>query len=162
MENLPKKFKLFFALVTASATIVLGWNIIHTDWSNIQLIHVIVFGILAIASESLPVALPKGGYVTVSYAIFLSSLILFPLGVTLTAVAISGLIIFGKVASEQPLYKRVFNASQYVLSLAAAYSAINFFDPALFQFDWKSMLHYLAAASIFMIINITILSSQSP
>lgn len=158
MESLPKKFKLFFTLVTVSAIIVLGWVIIHTDWNITQLIHVLIFGILAIASESLPVALPKGGYVTVSYAIFLSSLIMFPLGVTLTAVALSGLIIFGKVALEQPLYKRVFNASQYVLSLVAAYGAMNFFDPSVFQFDWKSLMHYMIAASVFMIINITIVS----
>lgn len=158
MESLPKKFKIFFTLVTVSAIIVLGWNIIYTDWNTTQLTHVLIFGILAIASESLPVALPKGGYVTVSYAIFLSSLILFPLGVTLTAVALSGLIIFGKVALEQPLYKRVFNASQYVLSLAAAHGAMNFFDLSSFQFDWKSLLQYLIAASVFLVINITIVS----
>ncbi|GAB6153179.1 HD-GYP domain-containing protein [Desulfosporosinus burensis] len=158
MESLPKKFKLFFTVVTASATVVLGWNILHTDWSITLFVHLLIFGILAIASESLPVALPKGGYVTVSYAIFLSSLILFPLGVTLTAVALSGLIIIGKAGIEQPLYKRVFNASQYVLSLAAAYGAMNFFDPSSFQFDWKSLLHYLIAASVFMVMNITIVS----
>jgi len=158
MGNLPKNFKLFFVLISTCAMIILVWNIIHTDWNITQLIHVLIFGILAIASESLPVALPKGGYVTVSYAIFLSSLILFPLGVTLTAVALSGLIIFGKVASEQPLYKRVFNASQYVLSLGAAYGAMNFFDPSAFQFDWKSLMHYLIAASVFMVFNITIVS----
>ncbi len=158
MESLPKKFKLFFALVTTSAIVVLGWNILHTDWNIKLLIHLIIFGILAIASESLPVALPKGGYVTVSYSIFLSSLILFPLGVTLTAMALSGLVIFGKAGLEQPLYKRAFNASQYVLSLAAAYGAMNFFDFAAFEFDWKSLMHYLIAAIVFMVINITIVS----
>lgn len=158
MESLPKKFKLFFTFVTVSATIVLGWNIIHTDWNITQLIHVLIFGILAIASESLPVALPKGGYVTVSYPIFLSALILFPLGVTLTAMALSGLIIFGKVALEQPIYKRVFNASQYVLSLAGAYGVMGFFKPSSFQFDLKSLILYLIAASVFMVINITIVS----
>jgi len=158
MESLPKKFKFLFILVTVSAMIVLGWNIIHTDWNITQLIHVLVFGMLAIASESLPVALPKGGYVTVSYPIFLSALILFPLGVTLTAMALSGLIIFGKAGLDQPFYKRVFNASQYVLSLAAAYGVMDFFKPSSFQFDWKSLILYLIAASAFMVINITIVS----
>ncbi|WP_407306529.1 HD-GYP domain-containing protein [Desulfosporosinus sp. SB140] len=158
MESLPKKFKLLFLIVTSCAMIVLGWNILHTDWNLTQLFHLLVFGMLAVASESLPVALPKGGYVTVSYPIFLSALILFPLGVTLTAMALSGLIIFGKVASEQPFYKRVFNGSQYVLSLAIAYSVMDFFKPTSLQFDLKSLLLYLMAASIFMVINITIVS----
>ena len=158
MESLPKKFKLLFILVTACATMVLGWNILHTDWNITLLVHLLIFGILGIASESLPVALPKGGYVTVSYAIFLSSLILFPLGVTLTAMALAGLIIFGKAGLEQPLYKRVFNASQYVLSLAVAHGVMSFINPSSFQFDWKSLLLYLIVASVFLVINVTIVS----
>ncbi len=153
MESLPKKFTLFFILVTTCAAIVLGWNIIYTDWDTAQLINLLVFGMLAIASESLPVALPKGGYVTVSFSVFLSALILFPLGVSLTAVALSGLIIFGKVASEEPLYKRVFNASQFVLSLATAYGVMNFFKPSSFQFDSKSIMLYFIAAAVYMAIN---------
>ena len=145
-------------LVTASATVVLGWNILHTDWNITLLVRLLIFGLLAIASESLPVALPKGGYVTVSYPIFLSALIMFPLGVTLTATTLSGLVIFGKAGLEQPLFKRVFNSSQYVLSLAAAYGVINSFKFSSFQFDWKSLMLYLMAASVFMVLNITIVS----
>jgi len=158
MGILPKKFKFLYILITVSAIVVLGWNILHTDWNLTLLVHLLIFGIIAIASESLPVALPKGGYVTVSYPIFLSALILFPLGVTLTAMALAGLIIVGKAGLEQPLWKRVFNASQYVLSLAAAYVAMNFFDPSSFQFDWKSLMHYLIASTVFMAINITFVS----
>ncbi|HEY8910714.1 MAG TPA: HD-GYP domain-containing protein [Desulfosporosinus sp.] len=158
MESLPKKFKLFFTLVTACATIVLGWNISHTDWNTAQVINLLVFGILAIAAESLPVALPKGGYVTVSYAVLLSALVLFPLGVTLTAMALAGLIIFGKIALEEPLYKRVFNASQYVLSLATAYGVMNIFKSSSVQFDAKSIILYLIAAAVYMVINTTIVA----
>lgn len=158
MEGLPNKFKIFFVLVTASAAIVLGWNVLHTDWNKILLIHVLVFGILGIASESLPVALPKGGYVTVSYPIFLSALILFPLGVALAAMALSGLFFFGKLSSEEPLYKRVFNASQYVLSLAVTYLVMEFFKSSSFQFDWKWIILYIVVAFVFLIINISIVS----
>ncbi len=158
MEKLSMKVKLFLAIITTSATLVLGWNVIRTDWNHELLIHLIVFAILAICSESLPVALPKGGYVTVSYPIFLTSLILFPLGVTLTAMALSGLLIFGKVASEQPFYKRVFNASQYVLSLATAYWVMNFFNSSPIQFDSISLILYLVAAFVYMIMNMTIIA----
>ena len=158
MESLPNKFKLFFTFVTISALIVLGWNIYYTDWDITLLVQLLIFAFLGISSESLPVALPKGGYVTVSYAIFLSSLILFPLGVTLTAMALAGLIIVGKAGLEQPLFKRVFNASQYVLSLTLAHGVMNFINPTSFQFDWKSLMLYLIVASAFLVINITIVS----
>ena len=158
MESLPKQFKLLFILVTTCAILLLGWNIFHTDWNTTLFIQLLTFGVLGIASESLPVALAKGGYVTVGFPIFLSSLILFPLGVTLTTVALSGMIIFGKVASEQPFYKRAFNASQYILSLGGAYWVINFFKPSSVQLEWKSLIFYLMAATVYMVINITIVS----
>lgn len=158
MERSSIEFKSFFAIITSSATIILVWNISHTYWDTAQLIHLLVFGILAISSESLPVALPKGGYVTVSYPIFLSSLILFPLGVTLSAMALSGLLIFGQARLEQPAYKRVFNASQYVLSLAASHGVMNLFKSSPVQFDSKSLIPYLIASSVFMVINMTIVA----
>jgi len=155
MEGLPKRFKLFFILVTATAIIVLGWNILHTDWNKVLIIHVLIFGILGIVSESLPVALPKGGYVTVSYPIFLSALILFPLGVTLTAVVLSGMLIFGNAGIAQSLYKRVFNASQYILSVAVARVIMNICEPSSFQINPKFLIMYAVAAIIFMVLNVT-------
>ncbi|MCO5385985.1 MAG: HD domain-containing protein [Desulfosporosinus sp.] len=158
MENISVKLKLFFAIIVTSATIILLWNMINTDWTKTQLINFLIFCILAIASESLPVALPKGGYVTVSYSIFLSSLILFPLGVTLSAMALSGLLIFGKAGLEQPLYKRVFNASQYVISLSVAHVAISYSEIPFFQFEIRSIIFYIIAATIYMVMNMTIVA----
>ncbi|ODA41135.1 HD-GYP domain-containing protein [Desulfosporosinus sp. BG] len=158
MNSLPNKFKLFFVIVTTLAIIVLGWNILHTNWNRMLLLQLLIFGFLGIVSESLPVALPKGGFVTVSYPIYLSELILFPIGVTLTASAMSALIIFGKVASEGPLYKRVFNASQCVLSLAVSYRVMNFFDPPLFQINSRFLILYVLAAAVYMILNVTLVS----
>jgi len=156
MENF--KVKLFFTIISASASLILVWNTIYTEWNTSQLIHLLVFGILAVACESLPVALPKGGYVTVSYSIFLSSLILFPLGVTLIVITLSCLLIFGKAGTEQPLYKRVFNASQYVLSISIAYTVISFAKSPNFQFDLLSIFFYVMAAIVYMVINMTIVA----
>ncbi len=156
MEKL--RVKLFFAIITTTATLILLWNIINTDWNINQLIQSLVFGILAIACESLPVALPKGGYVTVSYSIFLSSLLLFPLGVTLIIITLSCLLIFGKAGLDQPLYKRVFNASQYVLAITAAYTIISLSKSPYFRFDLESIIFYLMAAAVYMVINMTIVT----
>lgn len=158
MSGMPKKFRLLFTVVSAFALIVLGWNIHYTSWNGVLLAQVLIFGFLGIVSESLPVALPKGGYVTVSYPIYLSELILFPTGVTLTASAMSALIIFGKVASEGPFYKRVFNASQTVLSLALSYSVIYFFKSPSFQISAKFIFLYILAAIVYMVLNVTFVS----
>lgn len=158
MRHLPIKFKIVYIIVTITALTILVWNVFYTNWNIEQLIHVLIFGILAIACESLPVALPKGGYVTVGYPIFLCSLILFPLGVSLVVVVMAGILIFGKVASEQPLWKRVFNASQFLLSLSAAYWVINVIEPFSFQFSWKVLILYLIAAFVYMVMNITLVS----
>ncbi|MDR3539665.1 MAG: HD-GYP domain-containing protein [Desulfosporosinus sp.] len=158
MESLPKKFKQIFTLITIFATIVLGWNILYTHWNITLLIYLLIFGILGIASESLPVALPKGGFVTVSYPIFLSGLILFPLGVTLTVSAMAGLIILGDASVAQPLYKRVFNASQFVLSLAAAHGVMNLLKPPAFLINAKFLILYVIAAAVYMVLNITFVS----
>ena len=161
MEKLPRKFKILFLLITIPALIVWGLSLYYMNWNIVLLKHLIIFGLLAIASESLPVALPKGGYVTVGYSIFLSALMLFPLGVSLTVMVLSALFVIGKASAEQPLYKRIFNASQYVLSLAGGYYGIkSFISPGfqLLHFDLKTIMIYLLCACIYMILNITIVS----
>ncbi len=96
MKTLPKRFQLFFFLITLSATIILAWTVYSTEWNKDAVVNLLVFGILAVLCESMPVALPKGGYVTVSVAVFLSAAVLFPLGITLSIVTLGGLLVFGK------------------------------------------------------------------
>ena len=158
MRSLPIKFKVLFILVTVSALIVLVWNVFHVNWNQYLLLQVLIFGIIGIASESLPVALPKGGYVTVSYPIILAELILFPLGVTLTIILISYLAIMGKFASKTPCFKRAYNASQCILCVATAYEPLNYFKATVIQINVKFLILYILAAIIYLVLNITIVS----
>lgn len=158
MGSLPMKFKVLFILVTVSALVVLVWNVLKINWTQNLLLQVLIFGIIGIASESLPVALPKGGKVTVSYPIFLAELILFPLGVTLTVIPISYLAILGKFASKTPSFKRVFNASQCILSIAVAYKLLSLSKSSVIQINAKFLILYVIAAIIFMLLNVTIVS----
>jgi len=158
MKGLPLKFKLFFILVTCLALIILVNSIVHTEWTSEEIKQLLIFGALAIVSESLPVALPKGGFVTVSYAVFLAAVILFPPGVSLSVVFLGGLLVFGKSVSGQPFFKRIFNASQFVLSLSASYAVIYFSGISNFRFDVQSMLLYTGVALAYMITNVTIVT----
>jgi HD-GYP domain-containing protein (c-di-GMP phosphodiesterase class II) len=158
MKTLPKRFQLFFFLITLSATIILAWTVYSTEWNKDAVVNLLVFGILAVLCESMPVALPKGGYVTVSVAVFLSAAVLFPLGITLSIVTLGGLLVFGKDVANAPFYKRVFNASQFMLSVTFAHSIFGLINNKIFSFTLSGILIYIAMAFIYMFTNLTIVT----
>lgn len=158
MKDLPKEFKYFFVLITSVAAVGLGYVIFNTSWTQNDAKNLIIFAILAIASESLPVALPKGGYVTVSYSVFMSAVILFPPGVSLTVVALGGLLVVGKASVGEPLFKRVFNAAQFVLSVSLAYGVFAFSGVSAIQLDAQSVFIYILVCTVFAIANMAIVS----
>lgn len=158
MDNLPINFRRLFKLVTILAGVTLILSVSNTKWTSTELIHILIFGILAVASESLPVALPRGGFVTVSYAVFFSAVILFPEGVALTIAAFGGLFVLGRAANAQPLFKRLFNGSQYLLSQAAAAYVLNLTGIEGFHYKTLSVFVYILVAITYMITNITIVT----
>jgi HD-GYP domain-containing protein (c-di-GMP phosphodiesterase class II) len=158
MNNLPLKFRRLFILVTGLAAVVFIFSIVNTQWSPTEIGHIFIFGILAIASESLPVALPRGGFVTVSYAVFFSAVILFPAGVSLSIAILGGLFVLGKAGKDQALYKRLFNGSQYLLSQAAAAYVLKLTGIEGFHYILSSLIVYIAVAFTYMIVNITIVT----
>ncbi|HEX3014896.1 MAG TPA: HD-GYP domain-containing protein [Desulfobacteria bacterium] len=158
MKSLPKEFRTFFWLITLSAVLVMGYSLYHTTWSLGQTLNLLIFVALAIASESMPVALPKGGYVTVSYSIFFASSVLFPLGMALCVAVFAGASVVGKAGKDQPLFKRVFNASQFVLSLWTAGLVIQAFGVNTYQLSLGSVTVYLASALTFIIVNVTVVA----
>lgn len=159
MKDLPAKFKKFFIANFIIAMLLSLWLIYKHSWSGIDLTHLVIFSILSIGSESLPIALPKGGYVTVGYAVFISALILFPVGVVIPIVIVGGVLIFGKAAEGQVLYKRIFNSSQYVISISLASFVLNTFNLGhSIQFNISAISIYIIAALTYMLTNMTIVS----
>lgn len=158
MKSMPRQFRGFFTLITVLALPILVLAIWYTPWSVAQVVNLLVFGTLAVLSESLPVPLPKGGYVTVSYSIFVATLISFPVGVGLCVGTAGGLFVIGKAAKDQPLYKRIFNASQFVLSLSIAKSVLLFGERLNFQLTFFSTVLYILGALTFVLVNITIVA----
>ena len=102
MKDLPKSFNRLFILITLLALVIWVRAIYQVDWTILHVFHLLIFGLLAAASESLPVSLPRGGYVTVSFAVFICGVILFPLGVSTSVAAIGGLFVFGKDVEGEP------------------------------------------------------------
>ncbi len=158
MKTLPKACQLFIMFIILIAIGILSWAVFHTAWTRDTIVNLLVFVILAVISESLPVALPKGGYVTVTYTIVLSSAALFPLGITLLVVVLGALFVFGKAAGGEPLYKKIFNASQFVVSVACAYGIFGFTGDKIFAINLHWVTNYIIMALVYLFINITIVT----
>lgn len=152
------KFRRYFIFIVCCAFILFFWCIFSTHWDINLLTKLLIFAGLAIGSECLPVALPKGGYVTVSYAVFVAAAILFPMGAILPIAACGALILFGKAAEEQPLWKRVFNGSQFIISLVLAKNVLIQAGLTPFEVDIRNLLIYLLAALVYMLSNVTLVS----
>lgn len=158
MKTLSKEFQYFFWFIVILASAIWIWALLHLSWTDVTITDLLVFGVLAVVSESMPVALPKGGYVTVSYAVFLSAGVLFPLGISLSVVALGGLLVFGKGVAGEPIFKRVFNASQFVISLALSNTLIGFSGNEVFQLNFYWVILYFVVALIYMTTNISIVT----
>lgn len=151
----PASFKRFLTLIAAFAVTALVISVVNTKWTASALTHILIFGILAVASESFPVTLPKGGFVTVSYAIFYSTMILFPGGVALSVSALGGLLVFGKAANGKFLLIRVFNTSRYILSQTVAQFILKLAGiGGGLHLKTRTLLIYIAVSIIYTIINI--------
>lgn len=159
MSKMPKNFLNFFLLTSLFAGAILVFMATGTLWDKNSFMHLLVFGSLVIASESLPVALPKGGFVTVSYAIFMSSLITLPPGVSFVVAAFAGLLVVGKAGLDYPLWKRVFNASQFILSMFAAWGMMQFGGGRNgFEFTLNAFLLYALSSLAYVLTNVTFVS----
>ncbi|TGE33853.1 HD-GYP domain-containing protein [Desulfosporosinus sp. Sb-LF] len=157
MKNLPKAFVRLFILMTLLALIIWLRAICQMEWSSKDIFHLLIFGLLAAASESLPVSLPRGGFVTVGFAVFLSVAILFPLGVSSSVALIGGMLVFGKEVRGEPFFKRVFNASQFVVSLGVAGVVLKTTGTG-FSVEPQAIIIYLLAALAYMLTNMTVVA----
>ncbi|MGC7871879.1 HD-GYP domain-containing protein [Desulfosporosinus sp. SYSU MS00001] len=159
MNNLPIKFKHFLLLITVSAAVLLIASIVHTKWTSATITHLLILGILAVLCESFPVALPRGGFVTVSFAVFYTALILYPGGVAFSVSVLGGLFPLGRGAKEQPLFKRIFNSSQYLLSQAVAQYVLWLAGiGGGFHNKFRSLVIYVMVSLIYMLANISLVT----
>lgn len=158
MENIPIKFRRFFFITSTLALISLIFFVFQIEWNKDTIIDLLVFGILAIASESLPVALPIGGYVTVGFAVFFSSIISVEPGISLLVAAFGGLFVISSKDLDAPLWKRIFNASQFVLSVAVAIGFLNMTRMQGFYLNTETTFLYLLVAVTYVFTNVSIVS----
>ncbi len=115
MKGLPKSAKIYILMITLPALGLLVYFTLKTHFDYPVLRGLVFFGILALFSESLKVNLPKGGYVTVTFAVLYACILLFGTAVA-AFVTIIGIVISNFITREKkPWYKLMFNCGQYVI-----------------------------------------------
>lgn len=139
MKDYPVSAQIYIKAIIVSAGLFLTYLTATTTFSVALVRGLVFFGGLAVLTDSLPVRLPKGGYVAVTVSVIYAAIVLF--GPCVAAyVAIIGLVFCRFIiADRDPLHKLFFNCAQFVIAAGVAgyvyrqsggnFWDINFLDP---------------------------------
>lgn len=155
METFSRKTLILYFIIAVIAAVLFINSFIHYSWTLEKLQHLLLFSVLAILTESMPVALPKGGYVSVSFTIIYAALVLFDPPIVVVVALSAALFNF----CRETLFKRIFNSAQFVISVVLSRYIIGFFDVSSFQLTFYNVFVYIFAAVCFFIVNATIVST---
>lgn len=114
---LPARLKVYIltvAVVAALLFIYLALAAGEVFWPG-----VLLFGLLVLLSESLPVDLPRTASISVSFTILFAAILVFKPLVAVLA-SLFGAFAFREIKKKIPWYRVIFNASQFVLSTGMA------------------------------------------
>ncbi len=111
-----RKFPLYVYVYAVFLVGVAFLVYIISNYGNISLLGVALFGLLVFASDNLSSPLPKTGSVSVNFGITLASLIIYG---PATAAVVTIISIFNIKAfiKKVPYYKHLFNSGQYLISI---------------------------------------------
>lgn len=155
MKRYPSKAQIYIKVMIGAACGVLTYLTLTTDFTSEALRGLLFFGSLAVLTDSLPVKLPKGGYVAVTVSVIYAALILFGPSIA-SYVAIIGLVFCRFVIKEhEPLHKLLFNCAQFVLAVGCAGKVYTMLGGVYWDIDFLNLTPLVAAALACFIINVT-------
>jgi HD-GYP domain-containing protein (c-di-GMP phosphodiesterase class II) len=106
------KTKLYIIIISVNAFFLFLYLVSLWDYTLFEIFPFLFFLFLNIAAESMPVQLPRGLYVSVSFATIFASILLFQ---PLEVVVLTACGYLFSVGKEKVIIKYIFNASQLVL-----------------------------------------------
>lgn len=155
MKDYPVSAQIYIKVVIISAVLFLAYLTVTTTFSGPSVRGLVFFGGLAILTDSLPVRLPKGGYVAVTVSVIYAAIILF--GPCIAAyVAIAGMV-FCKfiISNREPLHKLLFNCAQFVIAVGVAGFVYSYSGGRFWDVNFADPAALIAAAITYSFINIT-------
>lgn len=151
-KQTPKKAILYIIALACMAIAVTAYALLGMDWIQVRWFTVVVFLLLIVLSDSFPVTLPRGGSVTVSFAVNAASILLFqPLIVI--AIAVARDIYLLLKGNNQT--KHLFNISQVSVSTGCAALVYRYLTPAAADFSFNHIPAFIASMVILFLLNHT-------
>jgi len=126
---------------------------IVSRYQDVSVLGILLFGILILISDNLSAPLPKAGSVSVNFGLSFASLIIFGPSTALIVTLIS-VINIREIIKRVPYYKHLFNAGQYIISMAIAsvvFEALYQKDVASFFYPKNIGVIFLAAFVFFFL-----------
>lgn len=110
------KFYIYLSVVSMSALAVMINSILVTDFNSVNINVIIFFLLVSVAAESLSLELPKGGYISVAFAIDLACILALGPGISIWIAMGGELLTPDTLRGRVPLHKTLFNCSSFVLT----------------------------------------------
>ncbi|GAW93157.1 HD-GYP domain-containing protein [Calderihabitans maritimus] len=156
MKGISLKARVYIISIIILGTFLFVYLSLRADFQAVPLQSFLVFLVLVAVSNVLYVELPKGGYVTVNFAIYYTLIILFGASISVWIMVLGDLLgefLNWKINNNKaPWYKILFNEAQFCLAVGLAglsYEVLAVSGGHLFQ-NWLALV---AALFIFMLIN---------
>lgn len=156
MKMFSEKTQLYIKTVTICAAILLIYlSISSVRYNFSEFKGLLFFSIVAIVTNSIPVALPRGGYVVVTFAVFYACILLFGPGIA-AYVVIIGEIISGFIfLKNNPWYKVMFNSAQQTLAVGISGLVFQVMGGRIWDISLENIIPLSTTALTYFIINIT-------
>lgn len=150
--------KLYIVFVVLLAVILLASLIPTIEINSYNLKGFVFFLLLAIFVDSLPVSLPRGGYVTVAMAVDYACIILFGPAISVCIMVLA--IVLRKLfkIDKSPWYKVLFNCAQVVLAVGTAGVVFQLFNGKNAGAEFNNLLPLSSSAVTYIIVNCTAVS----
>lgn len=120
MNSYPPKAEKYIKTVIVTAVLLLVYLTGRTQFTAKSLQGLLFFGSLVVITNYLRIKLPKGGYVSVTTAVFFASIILFGPCVAAYSAIIGLTVLHFLLKENEPLHKLLFNCAQAILAIGTA------------------------------------------
>ncbi len=150
-KELSIKAKIYIASIATLAITLVVYLSFTTDWDQISGLAVLFFLLLTFFSDSFPVSLPRGGIISVSFAITFAALLIFQPLVVVAITVLGDLLSLRK--GRNRLVNYIFNASELTVSVGAGALTFNFLNPYGTVLTLEFFLAMLAALVVCFVFN---------
>ena len=151
----PKSLKLYVGSLVAASLLLFAYSLLLIWEQPFPWTGLFFFAIIAIITEAMPVRLPRGGTISVTFAVDFACLLLF--GPAVVSVVNVFSYLFCSLPNEEkvPIIKKTFNISQGIISAASAGIAYKLSGGEFGQVSYEYLVPIIIAAVVYFVINTT-------